>query len=652
MEESQNLYSYNPFNSNEISNFQISINFLMEKADEFLGFNHKNKDGVLYRNLLNSEKKIDVIDKYKSEVYSNMALATTRLRAIFELIDIEMSQNSIEENDFDKINDDQSEDFLLKEDDINERKMKEEIYKNFQELMKFFNDALNVTHIDRENFDNKTKELSKIHFKFNTEIYKILKKNDIHNNLKRKIDILNGLQNMFFEKKTIVTNIEMFKDGKKYKRIITDIPINPISNEIKEKIKNNDYKNDFWYKSLTEFQKNVFEGYKDQIISDHPIPNMINFIPGIRNAFERTDKILDENNNEIAKTSIIHTAHPTVIKNKDSKNLTKENVEHLQRISRKRIFLSGLITPLIFNFGEKKMHKELRDTVIKFRNLSLFEKIKERFLNLTKKSNRYLDSKSQRDSFDKNNLISYGNVPINMFRILCLCLFKKRSMNNLIKESLISIIKHNKLNSFIDENADFQELIKILDSKNVNIDEQSQKIFQTIKFLNKNLNDLSRLEIINEQLKGKNLSLEINANFHDLIDMMSEFNKENSLYKDSISVLFCKSGKDRTGIQQEYSMAKILSNKQNIFSENDLLKSSIESFHLRFMNGSQYGGNSVGLNGVLGRPMNVDSKDYKIFKENLYTNVAESNHFKYQKKNFIMKFIDCVEIFFKKIINR
>ena len=658
MEESRKPYLYDPFNQNELSDFQLSINHYMEEADKCLGVTYnEGENGILSRNISKKREEISSIDRYKSEVFSNMALATTRLRAIFELIDIEIdNKEKMKNNDF------LDEDFGLNEVETDtqskKQEMKEAIYKDFKKMMESFNDKLYnsnfegfidgvqliVNNIDENNLHHETKKLKNVHFDFNTKIYKVLKKNDLHQDLAKRIDILNGLQNMSFEKKTITMTLDIEKDGKKYTRIITDEPIEPFSSEMKKRINENQYTKDPWYQDLTKFQKNVFERYKKQIISGHPIPNMINFIPGIRNAFKRIDIIQDKDKKEIARASLIHTSHPTVIGNKDSKNLTKQNIDHLQKVAKRKIFLSGLITPLIFNLDEKKMHEDIIGKVKK--NKRSFREVVNKFFSSSK--NRYSSLQSETNEGTKKNLLSYGNIPINMFRIFYLCLFKKRAMDNLIKESLHTIInsKENpdKEASLIDKSNNITKLIE--KAGNLNLDEKSQKILETIKFLDKSLNHTPRFKMLKEQFKGNNLSIEINSNFHLLIDMMNDF-RVNDTNK-SIPVLFCKSGKDRTGIQEEYSIAKILGNKQNVFSEQDLLKSSIESGHLRFINGSQYGGNSAGLNGVLCRPMNVHSKDYKLFKDNLYNDVAESNHFKYQKKGYIMKFIDAIINLFNK----
>ena len=63
----------------------------MEEADKCLGVTYnEGENGILSRNISKKREEISSIDRYKSEVFSNMALATTRLWAIFELIDIEI----------------------------------------------------------------------------------------------------------------------------------------------------------------------------------------------------------------------------------------------------------------------------------------------------------------------------------------------------------------------------------------------------------------------------------------------------------------------------------------------------------------------------------------------------------------------------------
>jgi hypothetical protein len=625
---------YRPFDGEELEDFKEKINFYMKKADEYLGVMHEEKGGFLYRNLLNKSGNVSEMNRYKSEVFSNLALATTRLRGVFELIDMEVSG-------------------AKKRDE-----MKEEIYKNFEEIFKSFQDELKKEFIDEKNFHQETKKLVNINFELNTKIYRILKENSLHHNLGKKMDILNGLQNMHFEKKIIVTNCYVDEE-QKYTRQIMDKPLEPMSKEMKERIKSGNYKNDFWYESLSKFQKNVFERYKNQIISGHPIPNMINFIPGVRNAFERIDIIKNDNDNEIARTSLIHTAHLTAIGSKKSKDLTKENIKHLRNITGKKLLLLGLVTPAIFNVGERKMHKDLKDAIRK--NKPFLEKIKEKFLILCGKNEDKRETLESESSEEK--LLLYGNVAINMFRVLQLRMFKKRDINDFMRESLKEIIYNSENQDWGIDNESL--LIKdkyydkksfsikklIEEAKNLNLNEKSLKILEVIEFLDKNLNHKSRLEIVKEQLSGTNIALEINSNLQLLSDLMNDFEQERG-EKKSEMVYFCKSGKDRTGIATEYAIAKGLSDKQNIFSERELLKNSIESNHLRFMNGSQYGGNAPGLNGILGRPTNVHSEDYQLFEDNLYNSVAEGNHFKYKKGGILMKLAEFIENIFTKNVNK
>ena len=602
---------YDPLNA-ELNDFKNKINSYMKKSDEYLNADHslnmQMQNTILLRTLPEKNKNdISPINRYKSEVYSNMALATTRLRAIFELIDIEI------------------------EDEKQKNEIKEKVYGNFKETMKFFQDELERKEITDQDFSKEAKRLKKAQFNSNTQIYHILKKSKLDKDCTRKIDMLNGMQTMHFEAKTIITTYKIEKNGIEYTRVTQENPIDPLSQEMKGRIQNGEYQKDDWYKTLPDFEKKVFERYKDEIISGHPIPNMINFIPGIRNAFNRIDTILDVNDKEIARTSMIHSAHPTVIQNKQSRKLTKENVEHLESTSDKKLFLSGLITPSYLVSQEKRMHKDLK---------------KRNFLKNIKynaKSNTKSDTKSEGANLDiKKQNSSYGNIPMNVFRFISSSNLKKNHINEFMCEALRKIIikqkpEHAKYAYILNNIHSIKELRTYI-GKSPELDDKSHKILKTIKFLDKNLNHYSQVKMILSQLRGKNLSVEINANLHLLIDQMNDFNKEGASEELITPVVFCKSGKDRTGIQEEYSTAKILANQQTVFSEKELFKHSIESNHLRFMNGSQYGGNGAGLNGVLYSPTNVHSNDYGFFKKNLYTDVSSGNHFKYQKEGMMKYF--------------
>lgn len=597
--------SYNPFLDNELSNFKNTINLYMREADELIGATHiESKDlGTITRDLTD-EKHISENNKYRSYVYSNMAISTTRLRAIVQLINIE------------NLN------------EVQKKEMKLQIYEHYKQIT---NDLSN--ELEKENVENARQEASKLKTmqrEFNTKVYKILKINNIHKNCTSKIDILNGMQNMNFEKKTIIT--EYFIDNeKRYKRIITEIPIQPLSNDAKRRIENGDYIYDKWYTSLNSFQKQIFELYKKQILDDKPIPNMINFLPGIRGCFRRTDKIIDTRDNDkiIARSQLIHSAHPAVIKNKDSENLTRNNIKHLQKTTGKKIFLLGLISPSIFMPREKIMNEELKNIVSKNKKAGLFEIIKRNFLSTIQK----ILGKNKiniRIKKQEHKLIHYGNIPINIFKIALFNLFVKRDINKILHKSLTEIIQSEKTpNAQNIQNLKIRDLIKIIEGNCNMTNPRYKQILKIVKSLDNNLNHMSRTHMIKNQLFGKNNSLEINSNICLLIDLISQ-------YTEMEVVLFCKSGKDRTGIQTEYSSAKILynkiKNKKCTISEKELLYSSVKSNHLYFINGSQYGGNGAGFNGIKYSPMNVQSDDFNLFKENLYLQSASSNHFQYYGK--------------------
>ncbi len=238
-----------------------------------------------------------------------------------------------------------------------------------------------------------------------------------------------------------------------------------------------------------------------------------------------------------------------------------------------------------------------------------------------------------------------------------------------MRNALMAIIaKHSKKANHSD--ASIEEMINylrnpmfILNDNANKLSKEEEKILNLIEKLNNNLNHSPRLKVLQSYFSEKNSSVEMNSDFHLLIHLMNRYDKKNK----SIPCIFCKSGKDRTGIQNEYSSAKILAdqlaekgiefnaNKSDEIADDDLfndtskvlhdnhmksqerteeylLKTSIESRHLYYLNGSAYGGNQIGLNGVLDRPFNAHNnahnKDYDLFKENLYLPMATNSSFK------------------------
>lgn len=226
------------------------------------------------------------------------------------------------------------------------------------------------------------------------------------------------------------------------------------------------------------------------------------------------------------------------------------------------------------------------------------------------------------------------------------------------------IAKHSKKVNYSDSSIeeminDLRNPMFILNDNANKLSQEEKKIVNLIEKLNNNLNHSPRLKVLQSYFSGKNSSVEMNSDFHLLIHLMNQYDKNNK----SIPCIFCKSGKDRTGIQVEYSSAKILADQlaekdiilqneisdENRFkdtskvlhdyhtkSQNDnrentekvLLEASIKSRHLFYLNGSAYGGNQIGLNGVLDRPFNVHKKNYDLFKENLYLPMATNSSFK------------------------
>ncbi len=361
---------------------------------------------ILSSNAEKNSNRSEVL-KYNSYVYSNIAIVFSTTKAVFDLIDME-GEN---------LNDEQK------------NKMKQEMQEIFESTRENFT-ALSGKNISNAN--QEAKKLQEMQVAFNTKIYKLLRKNNLHHDCQKKIRILRAMNNMAFDEKIIETQVKI---NDRYTRVIREEPISSLSDEMKgeiAKINRNDKSNQpDWYKLLNDFQKKVFHKYQKEIASGKTIPNAVNFIPGIRNCFKRTDIISDQEK-DVAHYELIHSAHPTVFGNKlelskDNKveKLVSKNIKHLQETQDKNIILSGLLTPLPFNSGEKKMHESLRDSVVRNEKSGVFERIKNAFKKLLNLNKNYDIEKKER-----HKRITYNNIPINMFRLVCKCLFKKRPINN------------------------------------------------------------------------------------------------------------------------------------------------------------------------------------------------------------------------------
>ena len=560
--------------------FSLSIN-----ADKAIGIDtkikqNKNGEDVLTRDAINQPEKLTNEMLLESDVYANMMILTNRVVAL---------------ND------------ILKKSNINNKKLNafigKEYDRQFEKLNKFLSNKTN------KNLFSVRKELYEIGKDFDSKINKILKNSNIPDYKKRFSEMLFQQSINAFDSIPIVTRSKIKgEDGTEYTKIIYDKPLQVLSDEQKESIKSGSYKKQDWYKNLNDLQKKNFEELKDVILNDkHVLPNKFNFMPGLRNAFTRTDKIYNKEGKVLASSKLIHMANPAVVKaGNDSQKLTKDNLDHLSKLSgNKKIFLSGLITPLRFIAKEEhKIHKNLKDA-----------------------------SRNHDD-------VLYNNIPLNLIRSIPGHKMMK-GLNSYIRNICIEISK--KYGIEFDKNSSIKDFIKqIKNSKNFSASEIKDSDLRI-------LNQIMRVDSFKSKFSFKNLfnikntELQLNAEMHVLNNIVnhSDLSEGNKV----MPVLYCKSGKDRTEMQVELSQAKILSdqmNQQNIgLKENNILDNSLNSRHAYYINGSQYGGNAIGNFGVLNQQnINIYLGDKNKAITPLLSNNANQVHFDPKVSKFSDKEFD------------
>ena len=533
------------FNISEYSqeSFKDYIFSLSVNVDKAVGIDtkikqNKNGDDVLTRDAINQPEKLTDKMLLESDVYANMMILTNRVVA---------------SND------------ILKKSNVDNKKLnaliEKEYSKQFDKLKSFLLNAKD------KKLSSAKKELYELGKDFDSKINKILKNSNIPDYKKRFSEMLFQQSINDFYSISVATRSRIKgEDATEYTKIIYDKPLQALSDEQKKSIKNESYKEQDWYKNLDDLQKKNFEELKDVILNDkHVLPNKFNFMPGLRNAFERIDRIYNKEGQLLASSKLIHMANPAVVKaGNDSQKLTKDNIDHLSKLTgNKKIFLSGLITPLRFIAREEyKIHKNLKNA-----------------------------------SHDHKKVL-YNNIPMNIIRAIPGHKSTK-GLATYIRNICIKI--GEKYGIEFDRNLSIRNFIKqIKNDKNFDIG-------QTKNFDLRILNQIKKVDSLKSKFSFKNLfniknkELQLNAEIHVLNNMInhSDLSQENKV----MPVLYCKSGKDRTEVQVELSQAKILSgqmNQQNIvLGEDNILKNSLNNRHAYYINGSQYGGNAIGNFGVL-----------------------------------------------------
>lgn len=516
--------------------FSLSVN-----VDKAIGIDtkikqNKNSDDVLIRDAINQPEKLTNDMLLESDIYANMMILTNRVVAL---------------ND------------ILKKSNVDNKKLnvliEKEYSKQFDNLRSFLLNAKD------EKLSSAKKKLYELGRDFDSKINKILKNSNIPDYKKRFSEILFQQSINAFDSIPIATRSRIKgEDGNEYTKIIYDKPLQVLSDEQKESIKSGSCEKEDWYKNLNDLQKKNFEELKDVILNDkHVLPNKFNFMPGLRNAFTRTDKIYNKEGKLLASSKLIHMANPAVVKaGNDSQKLTKDNLDHLSKLSgNKKIFLSGLITPLRFIVKEEhKIHKNLKN------------------------------------ASNNHKKVLYNNIPMNIIRAIPGHKSTK-GLSSYIRNICIEI--GEKYGIEFDRNLSIRNFIKQIKNskefKNTELKNDDERI----------LNQIIKVDSLRAKFSFKNLfnikntDLQLNAEMHVFNDIVnnSDLSKENKV----MSVLYCKSGKDRTEMQVELSQAKILSEqmKQNDIKIEESVILDLNNRHAYYINGSQYGGNAIGNFGVL-----------------------------------------------------
>jgi hypothetical protein len=577
----------------EPKNFKNYIISLFINADNAVGINTSvkkiNRKKFFDRNALNQPRETSARSLLESDVYSNMIILTNRVVALSN---------------------------LLKKSGIKNQKLNDLIEKEYGRQFDTLNRFLGIEN-RYVNHDSMRKELRGIILDFDNKVSKILKSSGVPNYKKNFTEMLfqQSLTNGF-ESIPIVTRSKLISNnGREYVKITEDEPLQAFSKEQKESINNGSYLNSEWYKNLSPFQKDNFEEYKDALVNDkHVLPNKFKFIPGLRNAFKRTDEIYTKDGKKLASNELIHSANPAVVDaGKDSKKLASENIQHLSNITgNKKVFLSGLVTPLGF-LSKTPFRSMFREE----------HKINKHIKEATK---------NQKNVF-------YNNIPINIIRSL----FGTRSMNGLTTytRSICRKIgqKYEISLNGITHTKDMIKVIRNFEFFKDKVSPKDKEILEQIKKIN-----LLRTKFSLKNLFSiTNTELKLNAEIHVLNDIVNKSNLSNNLKV--TPVLFCKSGKDRTEIQTELSQAKVLSNqmeKEGIeLGENEILKDSMKSRAAYCVNGYPGGGNAMGNFGVLDKKnihFYLGDRDNHISP--LLSENANSVHFKPKKSKFADKEFD------------
>jgi hypothetical protein len=562
--ESKNSQTYQQIRSEaaqkiKSGNIIEAINDLEDARDVKRGIitfrtkNSDNKTPILIRDARNCKKGIS----------EGIEAAEIIVLAVFEAAkDILM---------FDK-NSKNNSDFLQK--DL--QKMAIDFFENFA--------AENEEKSDKELFRKSNIEMSKIG--------KFLTKCGVKN-AKEKITQALHFQNFKQDENYNPVTISNIIDekGNQHTFVEANVAFKGLSNEQKKL-----YNKIIDEKAVSELQISLMEENKDKFFSGkYVIPTqLINTVPGIRNAFEELNFIVQNSNQ---KNNIVENdlelidvrkrvgALPTII-NKNKK-LTKEITESN---ARQAVILN--------DDNQTKLHWNLLNTDMPIVGQS-FGGYETDIVRNTREAT-------------KNNYINFSVTPLNRFRRVGITSdlkdikdYLNTFANSLTNEDLKIDIKPK---SFFDkfkfhkQENNFDDIISEIKNKNPNSD--FAKIIKLAKKVKEHVDDASTAIRINDGFDKENVSLKISTKFSRLTELVNQAfrNKKSDLFehcdKGKIPLenvaISCKSAKDRTGLSMFYRMAKILEDKIEV-GFNKICDTLHSSGHMEYLPGSfRVGGGTPG----------------------------------------------------------
>ena len=456
--------------------------------------------------------------------------------------------------------------------------------------------------------------LFKIAHNIDAELVLALTNEDKINDAQAKMQDAMLFSKLHFERSFIMTVREQY-DGTKFISLETPIDPMPILDYNKNFM---DIENKEWFKPLDSFKQKLIRKNIDKLKSgNYVIPNHMNFMPGLRNAFTRNDIVIDENGQELASNEVIHMATQSasgVFKNKKiAQDIADKNAQYLYDYNNHNVAaklnLISLVSPNDIITKESKMNQNVSLAIESHNKKKPDSKIIFTPIAVNLFKDWYgaipidlIINNINNDLQDLRNEIArhpplYPSIKdewqssINQL-IVFLKAVKKGS-------NKINISNNDKLNKFITDNTNFFKQLHNEKNKSFII-----RIFNTI---------VNILKVIFRSKNIDNPQMDIALGLTKFIRGINAAAKDLGLTKDDkyINVINCKSGKDRTGAFVSIDVAISLeeqlrgksikidkdAQKSNKITQNDILQITLG--HQDYLNGSPYGGNAaIGAGGI------------------------------------------------------